>query len=108
MKMRGQGALEYLLIIGGAIVVAAIVLMVLGGTSASGVSKQQANALCAPYTQTTCATADPDGNSNFALCTWDSVGAVCVSKNCGDFNNEATAMCPAIHCKVVSGACTTK
>ncbi len=109
MKMRGQGALEYLLIIAGAIVVATIVLSVLGGTSASGVHKQQANALCAPYTQETCSTADPDGNSAVVLCTWDINGAVCMSKNCDEFDPED---CPSTHCKltgtVPNQTCTNK
>ncbi len=107
MKFRGQGALEYLLIIAGALVVAAIVLMVLGGTSATGVYKQQADALCAPYTEDTCATADPDGNADFTLCEWNSTANICESKECSEYDSNL-ATCPTIHCKIANGHCTTK
>jgi uncharacterized protein (UPF0333 family) len=46
MNMKGQGALEYLLIIGGAVLVAAITIALISGT-ASGQKDPRAQAKCA-------------------------------------------------------------
>jgi hypothetical protein len=87
MNTKGQGALEYLLIIGGAIIVAGIVLTILMG--ASGPSKcsaqdQIANALCAKFTTnptTNCTGGDPDGGSTTCAAGACQVsGSTCIAK----------------------------
>ena len=52
MERKGQGALEYLLLIGGAILVAVIVISILVGLGSGGgveATRAAANALCAKY-----------------------------------------------------------
>ena len=49
MNKKGQGALEYLLLIGGAVLVAAIVIALITGTT-SGQKDPRAMAKCAPLT----------------------------------------------------------
>ena len=66
MNMKGQGALEYLLLIGGAVLVAAVVLSVITGLVGQGGTAAQTratDALCASYLQAECGTTgDPDGS----------------------------------------------
>jgi len=52
MDKKGQGALEYLLIIGGAVLVAAITIALITGTTA-GQRDTRAQAKCALYTSCT-------------------------------------------------------
>ena len=52
MKMKGQGALEYLLLIGGAILIAAIVLSIMtgiGGDQQKEIDLAKGLAICAKY-----------------------------------------------------------
>ncbi|MDD5148261.1 MAG: class III signal peptide-containing protein [Candidatus ainarchaeum sp.] len=90
MNTKGQGALEYLLIIGGAVIVAGIVLTLLMG--ASGPAKcstqdQLANSLCAKNSIANCPTADVDGTGGTACaansCQLDTTGNICMAKPAG-------------------------
>jgi uncharacterized protein (UPF0333 family) len=76
---KGQGALEYLLLIGGAVLIAAVVIAALssqGGVGISVAEKRHHDALCAPLaTQTKC---DAETFSDGWSCQW--VNNECVSK----------------------------
>lgn len=57
MNKKGQGALEYLLLIGGALIVAAIVLTILPGLATKGGEGAETAvtaAQCAPLNETQC------------------------------------------------------
>jgi len=78
MEHKGQGALEYLLLIGGAILVAVIVIALivgLGGTGGAEAQKSVRDGLCAKYSdsQANCESIDTtisfDGTDY--LCTWN-------------------------------------
>jgi hypothetical protein len=74
MNLKGQGSLEYLLLIGGAILVAAVVLSVvtnLTGPGADAIDSRKYEAICAGIPNTRCGTIDPDGSG-------DLVAANCV------------------------------
>lgn len=77
MNTKGQGALEYLLIIGGAVIVAGIVLTMLITTAPTvqgGTNQALADAMCAKFVDgtTQCGILDPDGDGPCAIasCTW--------------------------------------
>ena len=83
MNIKGQGALEYLLILAGAVLIAAIVLSLLSGTAnqtGDDVDDRVELARCAPFDVDTCdepayTDFDPTVNPG-ADCAWDStVGA---------------------------------
>ena len=92
MDKKGQGALEYLLIIGGAVLVAAITIALISGTTA-GQKDPRAQAKCALYTScgtcvgATAATADNVVNkcqAQFSDTTTPkdaAVGATCTAAN---------------------------
>jgi hypothetical protein len=93
MNTKGQGALEYLLIIGGAIIVAGIVLtIVMGATGPSKCSTQDqiANAMCAKFTTTDCPTGDPDGTGTACAAAACQVSnSTCVAKAAGALGRGA-------------------
>ena len=66
MNTKGQGALEYLLIIGGAVLVAGIVIALIMSAASpvqANTNQQILNSLCAgPATAQTCWEKDPDGS----------------------------------------------
>lgn len=74
MNLKGQGALEYLLLIGGALIVAAIVLTVLPGLAeqaAAGADAGITLTKCAPYNnEYDCTHADVDGSGTVPDCAW--------------------------------------
>ena len=77
MNKKGQGALEYLLLIGGAVLIAAIVITLVStmGASGTGAGKSAAlDALCMKFPQNQCGSiGDPDGDMNACAtsnCTW--------------------------------------
>ena len=75
MKIKGQGALEYLLLIGGAILIAAIVLSIMSGLGGQGQEQTQQAALEAFCTQIgnegNCNGTDPSGgDGSVYTCTW--------------------------------------
>ncbi len=89
MNNKGQGALEYLLLIGGAVLVAAVVLSLVTNLTDLGKSTTEArniDALCAPIPENRCGVApptgvDPDGESatyDYTNCTWDTTLTRCV------------------------------
>ena len=64
MERKGQGALEYLLLIGGAVLVAVIVIVLLsqlGGGGGASTYENQMNAVCASKAQPSCDTASLEG-----------------------------------------------
>ena len=64
MGLKAQGALEYLLLIGGAVLVAAVVLSLITGLAEQGGKKvdfEKINALCASFPERDCGVKDPDG-----------------------------------------------
>ena len=75
MNLKGQGALEYLLILAGAVLIAAIVLSLLSGTASSSgddVEDRTELARCAPFDEGTCAVDAYTGFSGGAAeCHWD-------------------------------------
>ena len=88
MNTKGQGALEYLLIIGGAVLVAAIVIALISSTTGPVQSRTNQNildGLCAgPNKADACNGKDPDASTTNTLCnegdcTLNSVN-VCVGK----------------------------
>lgn len=69
MERQGQGALEYLLLIGGAILVAVIVISILVGLGGSGgveAGRAAADAQCAKYTLADCPTTNPSATAGIA------------------------------------------
>lgn len=81
-QRRGQGALEYLLLIGGAVIVAAVVLTLVTGLTATGQQAAQSratDALCAPFAKQDCSLKDPDGTGslNPLDCIWSSARNAC-------------------------------
>jgi len=83
-KNKAQGALEYLLIIGGAVLVAALVIvLVLGasGPTTSNTQQQILNSLCARFSQTDCPTGDPTSACTDS-CQWS--GNICTGKPATD------------------------
>ena len=78
---RAQGALEYLLLIGGAILVAVIVVSVLSGIGGGGgteARKVAADALCAKYgNQVLCNGRQVQLQGETVTCIWKSTGGVC-------------------------------
>ena len=99
---KGQGALEYLLLIGGAIIVAVIVitlLMSLGGGGGASAFENQMDGVCVANTPSSCDGASLAGllpDPSTGLCCTDDVGA------CIDSTSAATA---TITCEMVSGVC---
>jgi len=80
MEYKGQGALEYLLLIGGAILVAVIVIALIVGLGSSGgteASQGAADALCAKYPITPSETLCTD-HTNLAV---GSVNYDCIAKD---------------------------
>lgn len=84
MNFKGQGALEYLLMIGAGIAVAAIVLVfVLGSipqTKCEGY-KSQLSSLCSSKTEVLCkapSTADIDPDIPQVECVWDTTTDKCI------------------------------
>ena len=84
MQKKGQGALEYLLIIGGAILVAAIVIsliMAAGTPTKCAAQESILDGLCAKFNSATCGNAadtiiaDPDGTG------------LCIETDCSWTNN---------------------
>jgi hypothetical protein len=64
MNQKGQGALEYLLLLGGAVLVAAIVLSLVTAIASTGEKaalSRAGDAICAPLPEDQCGTKDPDG-----------------------------------------------
>ena len=82
MNKKGQGALEYLLLIGGALIVAAIVLTILPGLAEKGgASTEDAAwaASCAPYQDlATCENAMVMGSTTTNY-HWDAGSAKCLA-----------------------------
>ena len=83
MDRKGQGSLEYLLIIGGAVLVAAVVLAIVTNLTTGGGNKiniERLNAICASQPQTQCALVDPDGlgASVPASCRWSATLTRCM------------------------------
>ena len=82
MNIKGQGALEYLLILAGAVLIAAIVLSLLAGTAdttGGDVIQNTEAARCAPFDESICEVpaysdfADAGGaKDGFSNCHWDS------------------------------------
>ena len=84
LNKKGQGALEYLLLIGGAVLVAAVVLSLITGIAQTGESAATARAteaICAPLNEARCGVDDPDGEGDLlpAACTWDATNKRCVA-----------------------------
>lgn len=80
INKKGQGALEYLLLIGGAILVAVVVITILSGIGGSGGAQAELNsvsALCASKTQGTCAAAPAVVGGTSCNCAWDTTANVC-------------------------------
>lgn len=84
MNRKGQGALEYLLLIGGAVLIAAIVItLIIGATTPTAdLAKQRTwDSLCAQYStgSSDCAAANIDGTSESPEndCAWDTSGLAC-------------------------------
>ena len=84
MDRKGQGALEYLLLIGGAVLVAAIVIALITGIPGTDATDAACAAACSARTGpsqmdavagTTCTTGIPTGCTN--LCTWNATSKVC-------------------------------
>ncbi len=84
MNLKGQGALEYLLLIGGAVLVAAIVIALVTGVPAS---------ISPPACITECANLSVQGdvvcdaivvadlacdNGTTGVCAWDSTNNICI------------------------------
>ncbi|MBN1941273.1 MAG: class III signal peptide-containing protein [Candidatus Diapherotrites archaeon] len=94
MNRKAQGALEYLLIIGGAILVASIVISLMMQTvnpTTCATQDTSLDALCARFpTQATCLTGDPDGGSGDCVgdpagagagdCVWSVASNACIHK----------------------------
>jgi len=81
---KAQGALEYLLVIGGVILVAALVLSIVTGivSKSEGVASQRVSAaLCASYTKAECGFRDPDKSGPLTKddCVYDEVAKRCFS-----------------------------
>lgn len=76
MNSKGQGALEYLLLIAGAVLVAAIVISIIVSIPSGGsIDKRMLDAWCAAYgTSLECTGSDPDGPGDCDVgdCAWDS------------------------------------
>jgi len=91
MNKKGQGALEYLLIIGGAVLVAAIVISLMLSTATPTKCATQdslLNALCAQFgSQASCAAGDPDGAGSASCaatdCSWDTTDIICKAEAAG-------------------------
>ena len=84
MGLKAQGALEYLLLIGGAVLVAAVVLSLITGLATTGEQTTQAratDALCAPFAQRDCGNKDPDGTGPLTktACKWDTTNKRCIA-----------------------------
>ena len=97
MNTKGQGALEYLLIIGGAVIVAGIVLAILVGTSTPLSNDAKAAALdatCAKFAIAACPAGDPDGADGGCLagdCEWD--GSYCKGERDAAGTSTRSAAC---------------
>jgi len=83
MNTKGQGALEYLLIIGGAVIVAGIVLTMLITTAPgvqSGTDQSLADSVCAKLTQTDCGSVSPGGGCAAGDCKPNSTKTMCIGQ----------------------------
>ena len=81
MNLKGQGSLEYLLLIGGAILVAAVVLSVLTNIADTGTGAADARqyaAICAGIPNSQCGQIDPDGNGALVAGNCEIVDTDCV------------------------------
>jgi uncharacterized protein (UPF0333 family) len=79
MEHKGQGALEYLLLIGGAILVAVIVIALivgLGGTGGAEATKSIKDGLCAKYSDSSalCTSKQVLYSGTCYACKYNSVG----------------------------------
>ena len=84
MSGKAQGALEYLLLVGGVILVAALVIAVVTNvvSNVSGVAGYRiGEALCATFTQAECGFRDPDkeGPLTEAHCIWSAETKKCIA-----------------------------
>jgi hypothetical protein len=85
---KAQGSLEYLLLIGGAVLIAAVVLFLLGGTAGQGgdvVESRASEAYCSAMTRKLCGIRDPDGVSPLIAldCFWEGQSQSCVPSTLG-------------------------
>ena len=83
MNLRGQGALEYLLLIGGAVLIAAVVLTLLSGIgqqAGGGLEESVLAAQCARYGESTsCEASEVDGNvASTDDCDWSAATSSCI------------------------------
>ena len=69
MDVKGQGALEYLLLIGGAVLVAAIVIALITGIPTT-ITDPEANARCATMSQWAVCEDEPAGTFSAGGSTW--------------------------------------
>ncbi|MDO8427929.1 MAG: carboxypeptidase regulatory-like domain-containing protein [Candidatus Diapherotrites archaeon] len=80
---KSQGSLEYLLLIGGAVLIAAVVVTLLAGLAQQTQPLAQSRALdafCAPFDQITCASALADNTGDrVSDCVWDDTISRCVT-----------------------------
>ncbi len=94
MNKKGQGALEYLLLIGGAILVAVVVITVLSGIGQSGATQTEqtaATGLCTAKTDQVGCTAVTVGNCTIACSDPNPPGTGGSPANLGDYCVPAQA-----------------
>ena len=95
MDVKGQGALEYLLLIGGAVLVAAIVIALITGIPGTGPDPADAAKCAAEMTFTGCKAAV--GNTAGFCCPIDSTGAETAAAanfhHCAYSSVDATGNC---------------
>ncbi len=103
-QSKAQGAVEYLLTVAGMMVISVGVMLALSSQPSSVyLPKHISDALCAPYPEMLCSTADPDDNPNYYLCQWDETSSRCVAKPCSSFSSSN---CPTDqHCKIDGNSC---
>jgi uncharacterized protein (UPF0333 family) len=101
MNMKGQGALEYLLLIGGAVLIAAVVLSIATGLANTGqdaVDARATDALCSSIPEDRCGCAeaspiDPDGGNTTLgpnSCTFNAALGQCIANTTA----AAGGLCP--------------
>ena len=84
VNLKGQGALEYLLLIGGAVLIAAIVITLVIGTGSTGVTaaeRQAGEALCLQNSTTITACNNASASAKLTAagmdCNWYPAAATC-------------------------------
>ena len=87
VKENGQGALEYLLLIGGAVLVAAVVLSLMSELAEKGRGAAECrfiDSLCSAFEAGRCNSADPDGAGALTIgsCTWNPERMECRATLC--------------------------